>query len=548
MYRYVGKLRILIFIGACWANFSLMAKVEIEGPQGKGGETFAQATNLVNSLKTVLPSGQAQCVVDRVMALVAPEAYQDINKQSNNSNSKNIDNLIGFSNYGINAYYNNLMFNHSCLQNSVRNFWNRIGEQGRISSKLPNPSQELSVRPNITEMAGSGRFSNLKPGWLWKEALKEAKGDSNLAMMFLGVCGNDDVETPWDYKIPDHEARDNLRQQRDNTKKLIEDTRREMQGKESNSDAYKYLAGHIRIYEDQLKTQEETLAFPTTSQVGHWKCPGRNNAAYAPGSVDETFNIPSDQVNEIVQAQRPDGKNISTLAAKAYHFVGGALIGCELARCGLSENIAAKVAGQVAMLYRGFRLCPTIQSALKNKENMEKRINLKNSDPNFPYRVLQELSGVKDDGKPDDWGATVKFKTAQWKWAENSLVEMDAAVLYSQWYLGGPAYYAPCTGIRLAGPENLNPRGDNLGSPSINSNQAANACGIAGWTGERCMNARRKLYNWDLDIKWTQSQHEIGAKFGASKCTAWEPEKSIEKICSDSRTRIREELPEKTVK
>jgi hypothetical protein len=475
--------------------------------QAHADSAIQKGADLATTIKSMIPSQTAQCSIDKIMKLVSPEEYH------------NSDIDVGMSNKGIDSRSTNFMNNNSCLQNQVREFWGNITKSGDTSlgGLVTGP------RPNITEHAGEGRFAKLKPGWLWQEALKVTKGDNNLAMAFVGVCGNDDVSSSFEYRIPDHIERDRLRERRDELKKQLAEVRMNQKGMESSQASFKNLSLLQEGLDRQIREIEGKLSWKTIGRNSKWSCPNGSNGAYAPKALDETTDLPDQLKSQIIKDQRPNG-NVQTLSAKGYHYVGGALVGCELARCGLSPETAAKVAGTVAMFYRAVRLCPEIKNLLLQQENLEQTLGMKFDNPNYAAAVIKYRTDVEDSS---GWADLMNPNVAANKRAENNLIQMDAATLFSKWYLGGPESNIPCTGIRIGGPSELN-------SPTTRPGQ--NTCGIVGWSAERCNNAQKKLANWDLDSRFTQAQHEIGAKFGASKCSQWNEEKSIDKICDRSPT------------
>lgn len=92
-------------------------------------------------------------------------------------------NMVEESNTGIYGYQNKIQ--NKCFSALTRELLKR-------ESVVPysNKSQNLNKLTNTT------KNTDVPSGWYWNLSLEVAGGDKNLAMMLVGVCGNDDAFCP----------------------------------------------------------------------------------------------------------------------------------------------------------------------------------------------------------------------------------------------------------------------------------------------------------------------------------------------------------------
>jgi len=476
---------------------------------GKTTETsnLESLSAAIRAINDFLPESSAKCASQRLSTLVGAKNYE-----SNN---------IGSSNKGLDRHFQNFQLDNQCFSELARKFWNQVDEADWQSGKLD------SGRPTLSEKTGKGRFADQKPGWLWQRALEATNGNSTLAMTLVGMCTNDDIATEYTYYQPNSTTRSDAQTRLDEIQTEVNQKRRDLKGLESANPEFIILSQTIDLLLNEAKNIKTAMLFPNMPQVEKtWSCPGRTSSVFAQGSIDPSFQLPRTLSAEVIAAQeRPHRVKPTKLPSKSYHFSGGAITGCELVKCGLEPETAEKVAGLIAATYRATRLCPEIKRLQRKKIELEKDFNSKFNAPDFARQVEKILvEKERSYGPPDSlWEKSViaRFR--------NDLVQVDAATLYGEWYLGGKEGL-PCTHIRFGGPKILNRSYDTDGSRV--------SCGIDGWSDERCRNARRKLRTWDVDFDWTKTQHEIGARFGAKNCKVREDTREVvDRVCADRKAK-----------
>lgn len=102
------------------------------------------------------------------------------------------DQYVAASNSGIETYINKSLEDNACLKSKVVQF---IGEIKKLDVTYIQQDSPLSGRPSHLDTAGSGKFKDLKPGFLWELALDISDQNPNLAIRLLGACGHDDYQT-----------------------------------------------------------------------------------------------------------------------------------------------------------------------------------------------------------------------------------------------------------------------------------------------------------------------------------------------------------------
>ena len=529
----------------------------------KGPSEIKNLGKILESLKSVIPSEKYQCAVTEILKSVNPSAYSG-------------DNGVGGSNAGLNKFFNDFAESNSCFAGEASKFWARMSTELAMPKKNPENDSSLSGafsfmtlagsgRPTLGERAGEGRFSNFSPGFLWRSALSVTKGDTSAAVLLIGMCTHDDFSMSIRVPSDPQQMREDLKQRIEKQTKQINDFRQELVNISKDSDEFKFISIQIENWSKKVLKMNDDLANNRIPKFSTQICPERNSAATLPGSIGENVDIPQALKREIAAIQKPNGST-NDLPAKAYHFTGGIMVGCQMGKCGLSPIEAETVAGLIANGYRAIRICSNVKSLLNQQETLLQESGAYRIDaPDFPEKAKNYLArsyaetklrftgmaggmavmpnapgneiGFLENSTPQH-GATAEVKTAIMesaiKEATAKLIELDSARLFNRWYLGTTGI---CTTVRTGGPADLMAT-DQTQRPDPNTGvrRGGTVCDIPGWSLERCEKARKKLATWDEDFKWTAAQHRIGARFGAEQC---KPDRKPagdfdKKFCSDS--------------
>ena len=508
-------------------------------PTAKSDGGFLSKSDAISDLLIrYAPSEKLSCSLKSMKEIIRPSAYQG--------------DQVGGPNAGFVAYYKEILAKNPCFTQTAQDFWKEISEENKdADSKVPKALFSLTT-PGLMERAGEGRFAAHKPGWLWERAMKATGGNPNIAMGLIGMCGHDYDLQDLSITLSPEKSKAQYEKMKKKHEESIAELRSKLATLESASLEWKMLDRQIKNTQRTLDNLQERIEAKTPMIAKFAECPSGRSVVFANQSLDSSIDLPNELKSAIAKVQRPNG-TAATLPSKTYHYMAGANIGCLLAKCGVSPETAGQLAGKAAEMYRALRLCPHIKTQLMSRDEITKELDISENDPRFREKALDYLrkkrnaswlpmqvgptaeedtpsssSGRKSPKKkpvqpamgfgmlPPSEGSE-KMKALNDRLIVNQLDSIDAAILYGKWYLGGPDGLLPCTSIRQ-GPADLN-------VPDITKDRAPhqpprpyNTCGIAGWSVERCENARFKLSSWDIDFTWTSKQQEIGAKFGASKC------------------------------
>lgn len=436
------------------------------------------AVRFLETLKTYAPEGSIKCSTEKILGIIQPQAYADVKKLSED-------------NVGILRYHQKIADTNPCLIEKADHFWQELKEL--------EDEKYSAARGSLSEEAGKGLFSEIKPGFVWEKALAAAGGDANLAAFFLSLCTTNQAGVT--YHSP--EAALKYRKSFEVNIEVLD----AQLSKEISESEKEQLNNVKRVYVTRLGALS-----PTEKRL---YC--AHGMSFTSKVLGESVDI-SDRLKERISKSQE--RPISSIYAKNYHIHAGMMMGCALANCGVSSSIAGFVAQRLGAAYRSIRLCHDTRENLKMKEAIEKLIGTSYSAPEAAEKLQQWMKSGNsqkclDAGSkkicdiveilkthPDDMVA-IKSKRL--------VVEIDASILYRKWYLGGNStagINVPCTDYRVDGPKDLMQDDQKDGS----------LCGVPAWDAKRCLSARKKLNTWDVDFEWTASQHEVGARFGASQC------------------------------
>ena len=207
------------------------------------------------------------------------------------------------------------------------------------------------------------------------------------------------------------------------------------------------------------------------------KCPSPQSYMFVPASLGENVTVSQKTIWNVIAAHQDDfGVEGIGISAKYYHVIGAARLGCALKKCNATAAITAKAQAELAMAYRGIKLCTILR---KNKKDLDDLLRL--------YKA------------PDD---QEKLKSAIASGRAGDAKEVGAMILYLQNYvvIGDMNI---CTDYR--NPVKSDPLKDTYKCPAL---------------VENCEAAKKKLNSWMMDFEWTREQHNVGSKFGYEKCSS----------------------------
>lgn len=343
------------------------------------------------------------------------------------------------------------------------------------------------------------------PGWLFERAMSVTHRNPWAALNLIGVCGHD-----------------NIRQGVFENATALQDLAQEGWRRE---DFYQPLTG--------VDTQTDSF------------CPSKESPFFGSDSLGRNVDISSSLKNRILSVQFPH-KKWDEIPAKNYHILGAAFMTCQMIEAGMNPWVAIQVQTTAAGLYRGIRLCQSIdkpsQLFLRLQRHPEIRKNFfrRSFEENIITEALargkNKLCSVQknqDDALCDllqSVGAPFDLSIPRLEERARQLLQkyMDTLIasgLYSQWHFGGnyAGVNLPCSGQPWTGPHPMLKWLFERGTISIN------VCG-AGITPESCKKALQRISSWELDFQWTQAQHKVGAQFAATHCRHNPEPKKIENI------------------
>jgi len=521
---------------------------------GGAGADLARAVNK-------LPDGDLKRGMQQYLKVVNPFGYGN-------------DRELGGSNKGIAEFGSKQFASHSCFAELATKFYDDArktaptiikGDSGG-SAGCPmctgNPLQAPSAAPgaimvsgrhvqavSLAEKSGTAPFDKIKPGWLWDMAMKYSKGDGNLAMSLIGMCGHDNVSQG---EFTNYDKTDVGRQEHDQELKTIEDnlaaknkqlldlaakkkpTKKTSVEKKAPDDPWwpSETPDEETKLRNEIATLQETEKHLQRCNDGSLRstyCPGTGSGFFAPESLGPGVDIPDDLKKEVSKLQAPKDGAIS-LPSKHYHVYGGAFMACQLIQQGVSSTLAKEVENQAAGLYRSLRLCSETKGELTARQKAEDlyddaKDENKALGPNFTADFIQRA--IRRPGKDfstitgaplDDKDLTPQMISEK---AHKAAARMNAAYLYRQWYFGGSKLFGkdiPCTDIKLTN-RTLEPTEESSLTKFV---YGRNPCG-GQFDEMTCDEARHVLATWDVDMQWTKAQHVAGAEFAAKHCKKLSP-------------------------
>jgi hypothetical protein len=421
----------------------------------------------IKKLLNSLPNGDTKRGLQEYIAILGPEKYNG--------------DYVGVSNVGMANFFSRNFSDktNSCVRDSAQFFYKDVANRLRQHSKndlecKPLPSVITSEkgitkispdygcgreRAGILNIAGKDQFSDLEPSWLWNLALKHTKGDPNSAMFLVGMCGHDDLlHGHYIYEDKSQLAQDELRQEclEIKAKKIKIDE--EIKKLSANYDLNEQKIFQLSFQAQALGAQISAAESKKTIQRG-MACPPSNSGFYAPQSLGIGADIDSKMKIDIRNIQGADGAK--KIPSKYYHVYGSAFMACQLIQNGFSPGQTALIQKQAARVYRGIRMCETIQTQASKQETFKKisqelmskykikdasllavflTKEIKSEKLNCEEAFPKECDFLNDLNLPPQIVKSSEFSLAEEQIrskVDHFKAAGDAAELYKKWYLGG---------------------------------------------------------------------------------------------------------------
>lgn len=484
-----------------------------------------------------------------------------------NAKSYGSDGEVGGTNGGVNGYFERMVQDNQCFASTAAEFYKEINlllESIRLSEG------ELS-EASLADVSGKGKYSDLKPGWLFDKALKYSNGDANTAMRLITMCGHDDGflgNYVYSSKVSD----------KDQSREIdINAYANAMDMKIKNAQA------EILYYEEEMKEvqllpegEEKNLKIKNiNSEVYGFKDYIERLNAYRikliSGEVDLKprhfdSNIDCEEVSKLILVNKSLGEDVTidpetqamvkriqspnyNLKSKNYHIFAGAGMTCEMIQVGVPKKAAQKIQKTAAWAYRTIRMDDMINDYLVRSKN-EKKL--------YQEYLKNFESGSKNSHKPDEYDFWIykqryenDYGLEDLESSGKDLAEVykedekrdryrakdDAAVLINKLALGGKPFGLfdiPHTNISLS------LKGNPLKQYNKMMKEGKNLSGVhfvkkpSEWTEDRFQKAQHRAMTYLVDWEWTVGQHEAGAKFAAEKCTKVDDSSSPDSVLCPS--------------
>lgn len=490
--------------------------------------------SLVQTIIDKIPERGLRNGLIEYVKIVDPSSYSDFDS-------------VRQENPGIKGYFEKKFETNPCFQYAALGFYDDVAKvlkkdhtcgKGVEFSSAAEKYGCYEGHLSLDDYAGRDHKSKLEEGWLLKLAMKHANNNLPAALDLIGMCGHDDQEQGrFSFHDKSERGMRELKKEIAKHKEMLAEAEREVKkaakDPKYNKEALVGYKNQLRSLPYGIKSMEES-----DGNIGILSCPYEFTDFFLPGSLSKQANISPQLVEKIKSIQGRDKKTI--LPPKHYNIYASANLGCKMAQQGMTPFDANLIQTTSVRLYRGIRMCETVQQLLSKKEaaktifrdyverdNVEKEI--------LRLWELNKKGNLNCDRIQDDKNQGKLFNQQSYAQCEalyfydiTHLAEsereavvrkvkrlrarIDAATLYSNWYIGGntvAGVQVPCTDLRLKGPSDLmEPTKGILGKLSRPKD----------WSNERYEEATRTLATWELDFEWTVAQHSAGVKFGSKAC------------------------------
>lgn len=469
------------------------------------GPAYQDLEKVINLVPGAKPLG---CLVKDFSSIIKPESYSADETQGSNA--------------GLIVHNDALISSDVKLASQAKEFYRALAVEDEALGLKKN-----GRTPLLLDAPGDGPFSNVKPGFVWNLALKNADGDPNRALQIIGLCGHDDYEV---HISPSPQSSEEQAKDLQETASFIDTTITSVTAQNESSQnkpsRCKYPAGalagvtivtardlkdtidHYRscitpanksifikdINSLKLKLKKENFAKTKIT------CPGASSSQFYLGEgLGKGVDI-SKKLKDRILGTSDLGVDLNkpsrSIPSKYYHVLGSAAVACELIAKGHNPKQVTRLLEMAGWAYRVYWL-----SRLASESRTE---SFPETDLNKVIAWLKKPSFNKCDNSlpPEE---TLR---------PNS--QRDAMFLLRSWALNGDdikTFGGP--GEKLSGVYTnlLNPIGE-LGVHDITSSVAK----PRGWTNPQFEDARAKVKSIMTDFIWTMEQQRIGAEFASRVC------------------------------
>lgn len=406
---------------------------------------------------------------------------------------------VGASNSGLNKFYGGLVDKDPEFRAQV------IGFYGRVAGLSPEEAPKPGRRNTLGDVAGEGPNQGVEPGWVWKEALKSAKDDPNLAMRLIGFCGHDNTaQSP--VKIPrtPEQAKAAMEAERVRLTANIAKRTRALKGAACEEAAGNGMLAMLSL--EEPSTPEELcqwlrlergwlagLKIEDFNVESRQVCPSPVSSFYLPRSLDRDADVADDLKKKVARIQKGGEDRLAQVPAKYYHVLGAAASTCELIRNGAPAWIAETVQGKAAWTYRTLRM--KTDAEIHSYKREEFRLGYEEY-----VRGLGKGEAALDE---EAWRERTNEEALVNGTRRMSLTHMDAFELMDRWGYGGTVL-----GVELPP---LDFRLGWLAGKFFKSRPE-------GWSDKRFEAAKARMETFFIDWEWTVAGHEAGAAFAAKVC------------------------------
>jgi hypothetical protein len=431
------------------------------------------------SLMAMVPTATDKRALARYFEMVNPQAYDG-------------DGGVGSANRGLKGYFAGYLKKNQCYRNRVVDFYSEVS--GVVNSVKPD-----AYKPSLGSSLAEASKGKLKPGWLYQLALKHSGNDPALALNLIGMCGHDDYGDHFNFKVSTSRIGPLLTSEIERLQERKVSVEAELRKRSLPSWAREDYVARLATIRAQI---EQARARTGTASV-NVSCPSASSVFFYPESLGAGVDIPADLRRDVVRIQRPRDLDASSIPAKHYHVLAGAMMACQLVREGMSPLLAEQVERQSARIYRGVRLCQVING----------------------YRRDAEKPRTKS-------GAEANLSASDLERIESGNTKIrDAGELYSRWYTGGKTIAGkqiPCLDLRIGGPMDLLAKSP--GDPDYKGFNILAPDKPSGWSNARYDAAKARLATWMIDSRWTETQHAVGAKFAGRNCRKAPANQTLEDV------------------
>jgi hypothetical protein len=548
----------LKYIISCYLVVLITASLEPMAAENSPSGPSQILDQIQTQLKKIRGTGPLRCEISDLATLLRPSDYL-------NSSS------VGGDNSGLANYIQSLADHSPEFQDATKAFYRDVETTLKTQDAVHVHTEQLfSGAPPVSfnQSAGDSNHSGLKPGWLWDLALMHSKGNPNLAMELIGVCGNDDTSMG---SIVVNFSEEESKQRLSERTKLIDEAIQTIKTKLTVQAEHPFLTkskcpptnpalekipnlldqnngstnvlfsasmqgmidcsdtkAEALVNLNELKTYRKGLN-PDSFSKGTMDCPSFGTQGmpdyYLPKSLGKNADISDSLKKRILSAksrfacagQTDSSDPAQCLQAKYYHVYAGALVACEMIARGHNPLGIDELSVAMGLGYRAFALS-TLEARIKAQLSTLPSVNEPNENEIKGWaESLEEVFHLNRDKTHCELSTQYNnYSPTLPSGKLNPQVDADALVLLRRWtfsdqigkWIGAPVY----TNLKIPFAETLS-----YDRP-------------ADWSKQRFDAAKAEFDAMMVDFDWTAEQHKVGALFAASVCKP-DPEKIKNNAC-----------------